>query len=590
MGAVGRSGGAALAVALACALAIGGAERTRGASGPAPRPNVVVVMSDDQTQDSMRYMGRVNELIGGRGATFPVSVTNWPLCCPSRATLLTGQYAHNHGVLGNTPPFGGFDRLGASETLPVWLQRAGYYTAHIGKFLNGYENSAVGVPAGWSEWHGSKRTYLFYGYELLEDGQRVAYGSTTEDPDAPTAPETYSTDAYTDKAVELISRRAPDRRPFFLSLAYLAPHSGGPDPDAPNQSRCNNTAKPAARHIGAFANEPLPQPPNFNEADVSDKPAGFATRPALTPEQIANATRRYRCRAESLLAIDEGVQRVIGALRDSGELDNTLLIYTSDNGFFHGEHRVALGKNRVYEEAIRVPLLMRGPGIPKDVSVDELAINADLAPTILDATGAEPGVAVDGRSLLSVTEHPRRLRGRELLIEQMAGDDDEDANGVFYSACATPLHVRQQRKRRDRALRPRRGSVPAVNQVANPAYDAAEAALAARLARLRACTGPSCRSKPALNLKLPRAKRRDGRSCRRAGQFVARVGGAAAGRLVFARFEVGGRASGSDQAAPFRKRLTPRLLRRKPRPEIQVFAELLDGRTVSLQKRVRICR
>ena len=118
-------------MALACALAIGGAERTRGASVPAPRPNVVVVMSDDQTQDSMRYMGRVNELIGARGATFPVSVTNWPLCCPSRATLLTGQYAHNHGVLGNTPPFGGFDRLGASETLPVWLQRAGYYTAHI---------------------------------------------------------------------------------------------------------------------------------------------------------------------------------------------------------------------------------------------------------------------------------------------------------------------------------------------------------------------------------------------------------------------------------------------------------------------------
>jgi len=578
-------------VALACALAIGGAERTRGASVPAPRPNVVVVMSDDQTQDSMRYMGRVNELIGGRGATFPVSVTNWPLCCPSRATLLTGQYAHNHGVLGNTPPFGGFDRLGASETLPVWLQRAGYYTAHIGKFLNGYENSAVGVPAGWSEWHGSKRTYLFYGYELLEDGQRVAYGSTTEDPDAPTAPETYSTDAYTDKAVELISRRAPDRRPFFLSLAYLAPHSGGPDPDAPNQSRCNNTAKPAARHIGAFANEPLPQPPNFNEADVSDKPAGFATRPALTPEQIANATRRYRCRAESLLAIDEGVQRVIGALRDSGELDNTLLIYTSDNGFFHGEHRVALGKNRVYEEAIRVPLLMRGPGIPKDVSVDELAINADLAPTILDATGAEPGVAVDGRSLLSVAEHPRRLRGRELLIEQMAGDDDEDANGVFYSALRNSNYTYVSNASGETELYDLDADPFQLdNEVANPAYDAAEAALAARLARLRACAALTCRSKPALKLNLPGAKRRDGRSCRRAGQFVARVRGAAAGRLVFARFEVGGRASGSDQAAPFRKRLTPRLLRRKPRPEIQVFAELLDGRTVSLQKRVRICR
>jgi N-acetylglucosamine-6-sulfatase len=518
-------------------------------------------------------------------------VTNWPVCCPSRATLFTGQYAHNHGVLGNTPPFGGFDRLNASEPLPVWLQRAGYYTAHVGKFLNGYEHSPVGVPAGWSEWHGSKQTYVFYGYELLEDGQRVAYGSNTEDPDAPAAPATYSTDVYTDKAIELILSRAPDRRPFFLSLAYLAPHSGGPNPDAPNQSRCNGTAKPAARHIGAFASEPLPQSPNLNEADVSDKPSGLASRPGLTPEQIANATRRYRCRAESLLAIDEGVERVVGALRDSGELDNTLLIYTSDNGFFHGEHRVALGKNRVYEEAIRVPLLMRGPGIPKGVSVDELTINADLAPTILDATGAEPGVAVDGRSLLPLAEHPRRLRGRELLIEQQSGDDDEDPNGVSYSALRNSRYTYVSNASGETELYDLDADpFQLQNQVANPAYDAAEAALAARLARLRACAGPSCRSNPALGLKLPRTQRQDGRSCRRAGQFVARVRGAAAGRLVFARFEVGGRRSGSDVVAPFRHRLTPRLLRRKPSPKIDVFAELIDGRAVSLQKRVRICR
>ena len=167
----------------------------------------------------------------------------------------------------------------------------------------------------------------------------------------------------------------------------------------------------------------------------------------------------------------------------------------------------------------------------------------------------------------------------------------EDANGVFYSALRNARYTYVSNASGETELYDLDADPFQLdNQVANPAYDAAEAALAARLARLRACTGPSCRSKPALNLKLPRAKRRDGRSCRRAGQFVARVGGAAAGRLVFARFEVGGRASGSDQAAPFRKRLTPRLLRRKPRPEIQVFAELLDGRTVSLQKRVRICR
>ena len=247
-----RSLGAAATVAgTLIALAAGGDAEPAGAQGADARPNVVVIMSDDQTQDSMRYMPRVQSLIGARGATFPNSVINWPLCCPSRATFLTGQYAHNHQVLGNQPPNGGFDRLDGSETLPVWLQRAGYHTAHIGKFLNGYENSVVGVPPGWSEWHGSKQTYVFYGYELLEDGQVVEYGSNAENPDAPARPETYSTDVYTDKAVELIGRRAPEQRPFFLSLAYLAPHIGGPNPDPPG--RCNNTAKPAARHIGAFA-------------------------------------------------------------------------------------------------------------------------------------------------------------------------------------------------------------------------------------------------------------------------------------------------------------------------------------------------
>ena len=149
------------------------------------RPNVVVVMSDDQTQDSMRYMSRVRELIGERGATFPTSVTNWPVCCPSRATFQTGQYAHNHQVLGNSPPLGGFDRLDISQTLPVWLRGAGYYTAHIGKFLNGYERSTVGVPPGWSEWHGSKDTYRFYGYTLLEDG--AARTPTGARPRTPTA-------------------------------------------------------------------------------------------------------------------------------------------------------------------------------------------------------------------------------------------------------------------------------------------------------------------------------------------------------------------------------------------------------------------
>jgi len=584
------AGAAAVAGALVAVSAVGGAAEPAGA-GAATSPNVVVVMSDDQTQDSIRYMDRVRHLLGDKGATFPTTVTNWPLCCPSRATYLTGQYAHNHQVLGNRAPFGGFDRLDTSETLPVWLARAGYYTAHIGKFLNGYESSSVGVPPGWSEWHGSKETYRFYGYELLEDGQVVAYGSRDEDPDQPAQPQTYSTDVYTDKAVDLISRRAPKASPFFLSVAYLAPHSGGPTPEAPNESRCTGSAKPAARHIGAFGNEPLPQPPGFNEADVSDKPEGIASRESLTADRIAVVTRKYRCRAESLLAIDEGVDRIVDALRASGELDNTLIVYTSDNGFFHGEHRIETGKNRVYEEAIRVPLLIRGPGVPRGVSVDELATNADLAPTILDAAGASAGLTVDGRSLLGAAEHPERLRGRELLIEQDQGiDDDDNVNGVFYSAVRNARYTYVRNSTGEIELYDLDADPYQLQNLASdPAHDEVEAALAARLARLDGCAGSSCREKPALKLGLPPSRSRQGRTCRRPGEFWVRVRGADAGALVEARFRVGSKLAARDRSGPIRERIPARMLRDRGRPEIRVIAELLDGRAISLQERVRIC-
>ena len=592
MGAGRKLGGAALVAAMLVAGVAGGTpEPASGQGGDDERPNVVVIMSDDQTQDSMRYMSRVQSLIGERGATFPTSVTNWPLCCPSRATFLTGQYAHNHQVLGNGAPLGGFDRLDTSKTLAVWLQGGGYYTAHIGKFLNGYENSSVGTPTGWTEWHGSKQTYTFYGYELLEDGQLVEYGTNAEDPDEPARPETYSTDVYTDKAVELIGRRAPLDQPFFLSLAYLAPHSGGPNPDPPNESRCNGTAKPAARHIGAFASEPLPQPPSFNEADVSDKPSGISSREPLTTQQIGRATRNYRCRAESLLAIDEGVERIVNALSDTGELENTLVIYTSDNGFFHGEHRIQTGKNRIYEEAIRVPLLIRGPGIPEGVSVDELAINADLTPTILDATDLSAAIAVDGRSLLPTAERPGRLRGRELLIEQAGSADEEGGAGVTYAAVRNSKYTYVSNASGETELYDLDADPYQLdNQVANPAYDAAEAALAARLAGLRTCAGESCRLRPALKLKLSRSVRDRGRSCRPPKDFLARLRGPDSGALVRATFRVGAKLSGRDLSWPFKKELRPRLLRAKRRPEIRVVVELVDGRALSLQKRVRICR
>lgn len=583
----------AVLAAVAALLVVlgGGAEPADSAASPATqeKPNVIIVMSDDQTVEEMRFMPATERLIGGAGATFNNSVTNWPLCCPARATFLTGQYAHNHGVLGNAPPQGGFSELDINRTLPVWLQRAGYWTGYIGKFLNGYEGSDVGIPPGWSDWHGSKLTYWFYGYKLLEAGQVVTYGSTDEDPDVPADPGSYSTDVFTDKAVDAIAAQAPSDQPFFLSVNYLAPHEG-----APNGGRCGGAAKPAVRHSGLLDDEPLPQPPSLNEADVSDKPRQIRKLEPLTPEQIERTTTVYRCRAESLLAIDEGVERIVEQLRDSGELRDTIVVYTSDNGFFHGEHRLSGGKNRVYEEAVRVPLLIRGPGVPRGVEVDDVVVNADLAPTIVDLGGGKSGLPPDGRSLLPFVKHPERMHGREILIEQ---DTPEKANGnprgTEYQAIRTNRYkfVRywdDQVELYDLLADP----YELDNLKNDPAYEEVRRVLSKRLAKLGDCAGKSCRTKPAMKLRLPEPVLRDGTRCRKAGDFVAAVerpGDDPWDGLVRVSFRVTGEPSGTVRKKPFERKLNSRLLRDRRKPLIEADAELIDGRILTLTDRVRIC-
>ncbi len=404
---------ATLGVTGTLSLAFGTDPATVGhAAAPQGRPNVVVIESDDQTVESMRVMGNVNSLIGDQGATFQNNFVNFSLCCPSRATFLTGQYAHNHGVLGNKPPTGGFGRFEAlhgDNNLAVWLQGAGYHTALIGKYLNGYSNSPL-VPPGWSEWHAAAPDdQEVYNYTLNENGTLVHYGQTPAD---------FKQDVLTSKAVDFVDRRARKRKPFFLWLTYTAPHIGGPNPNPNPPFNCGGAAKPAPRHAHAFDSEPLPRPPNFNEADVSDKPAAIRNLPLLSAGEIADIQRKYRCELESLLSVDEGVKKVVDALRAKRELDNTLIVFTSDNGYFHGEHRIPKGKLHIYEESIRVPLEMRGPGIPAGENVSDLSINADLAPTIVDVANANPGLVMDGRSLIPVAQQPGIEQGRELLIEE----------------------------------------------------------------------------------------------------------------------------------------------------------------------------
>jgi arylsulfatase A-like enzyme len=460
-----------LALAVVGAWTLG----ARGASPAQTRPNVIVVETDDQTQESIKVMRNVKSLIGDAGTTFRRSFVNYSLCCPSRSTFLTGQYAHNHGVWSNQEPQGGFARfesLHADNNLATWLQDAGYYTAMIGRYLNGYTYSPR-VPPGWSEWRATANQNV-YDYTLDENGRFVRYGHDPSD---------FKQDVLTDKAVGLIDRRAPKDQPFFLWLTYTAPHAGGPwnDPNPPHD--CDNAPKPAPRDAHRFDNEPLPQPPNFDEADVSDKPARIRNRSRLNETAIAYIQRNYRCELESLLSVDDGVRRVVEALRDNRELADTLIIYTSDNGFFHGEHRIAQGKTGIYEESIRVPLLLRGPGIPRDRTVRALAVNADLAPTIVDATDAKPGLVMDGRSLIPEAANPGIEGGRELLVEQPS-----------FQALRTGRYMYAEYTSGERELYDLRNDPYELrSRHHDPAYATIRSKLAARLRLLGGCSGASCR-------------------------------------------------------------------------------------------------
>jgi N-acetylglucosamine-6-sulfatase len=589
---------AVLALAV-LALALGpGRHHATAAAKPAlpPRPNVLVITTDDQTQASMSVMPKTRQLIGDHGVTFPNNFVNYSLCCPSRSTFLTGQYSHNTGVQGNSEPTGGFDHLKGASTLPVWLQNGGYYTGLIGKYLNGYEahrDDPGGplIPPGWTEWHGSTNTYNYYGYQLNEGGTLNTYGSLSANPDNPGNPANYSTDVYTAKAVDFINQRAPSDQPFFLWLTYLAPHSGGPNPAAPNTSQCAGTAKPAPRYLHAFDNTPLPQPPNFNEADVSDKPPTIEDRDLSEddpngPSDIDDITRFYRCRLASLLAEDDGVEQLVGALQASGELDNTLVIFTSDNGFMHGEHRIKSGKVVPYEESIRVPLLIRGPGFQGGGAVRELSVNADLAPTILRATGVKAGLTVDGRALQGAAENPGRELGRDIEIETNAYAGVRTKRYKYIEYTSGPNSGFQE-------LYDLKADPYELQNVANgtafPQYAKVHAAMQRQLATVRACTGDACRTEPHLRTKL---RLPNGYGPRRCAErpVRARAKGADAGLVTEAQFYVNGKRAGRDFKRPFERKLPFGKLQKKRVAKTRVLVDLVDGRETTIDRNLRACR
>ncbi|MCD6015100.1 MAG: sulfatase [Solirubrobacterales bacterium] len=411
---VGRAAAAA-AAALAAAAMIGcGGEDPNPPVEPDPafgmQPNVVFVLTDDQDYASYnrRTMPRTWELLGRQGVTFTNTQDTTPLCCPSRAAYLTGQYGHNNGVLNNKP---GYSTLEDNDNvLGVWLQRAGYETAYVGKFLNGYEryvDDKDEVAPGWDRWSalvGNARGY--YEFKLTVDGKqrKEVYD------DGP-----YLTDVLNDRASELVQKLAGET-PFFLQLGHAAPHNENINADSGGP--CGGGAVPARRDQGRFAGEPLPNMAAVLERDLDDKPYFVGDQRALDAAKRRGIRARYQCRLETLPAVDRGIAELVETLRDAGELDETVIVFASDNGNFHGQHRLAAGKGLPYEEASHVPLVMRVPerlrgGGEAGTRVAAPTANIDLVPTIVEWSGTEscPEAGdcrvLDGRSLLPLIEGRR---------------------------------------------------------------------------------------------------------------------------------------------------------------------------------------
>ena len=348
-------------------------------AGAAPRPNVVFVLTDDLSWDLVRAMPHVRAL-QSRGMTFSRYFVSDSLCCPSRSTIFTGRFPHNTGIFTNSGSDGGYHafrtRGWEQRTFATALQPLGYRTAMMGKYLNGYEPAADPVAPGWTTWDvAGNGGYLGFGYDLGEDGTLVHHG---------TAPEDYLTDVLAAKGEAFIDAAATAGSPFALEIATYAPHV---------------PATPAPRHAGLFPNARVPRGGAFNRPNV-DAPAWLAARAKLTPEKIAKLDALYRRRLQSVQAVDELIGRLEDALAARGALDDTYIVFSSDNGFHLGEHRLNRGKMTAFDTDIRVPLIVAGPGVPAGRTSARITQNTDLNPTFVQLAGATPSPRVDGRSLV----------------------------------------------------------------------------------------------------------------------------------------------------------------------------------------------
>ncbi len=503
-------------------LLIAGYWYSQSGAGPsvaqaAAKPNIVVFMIDDldvRSLDTLLARGmlpNIQSRVINRGSSyyFSESFVTRAQCCPSRATFLTGQYAHNHSVWTNDPPYGGVGRFNDTSTIATWLRTAGYRTGLVGKYLNGYGSTTAQnyVPPGWDDWQGlldftSSRPYHF---NVNDNGSIIQHTQ-------------YNTDVMASRAADFI-RESNTAQPFFLYVAPSAPHlSINPQYNACAAAGASpweftnvpiellgwgHTVYPAPRHQGRINGNttlfPLPMPPSFNEPDISDKPAWYRNFP-MSAADIDCLQKNYWHRLESMLGIDELVGAVDLELSKKQVGSNTIVILTSDNGFMLGEHRL-LHKGQAFEESIRVPLYIAHSGAAGPRTISRLALNNDLAPTIAAFAGVTPPAnhVIDGRSLLPVLggATPAVWRKRFLIEHWSTLPSVAPADYFAVRTGVAPLRKLVDypkvvsdttREYYDLGI----DSYEMNNLKGRPDRQAEISVLADFLNRLRVCAGPSC--------------------------------------------------------------------------------------------------
>jgi arylsulfatase A-like enzyme len=429
------------------------------------------VVTDDLDVPTTLELPRLPDLMASRGLSFTRAFATQPLCGPSRASILTGQYTHNHGVTGNEPPTQGFVafRSHEAQSLAPWLKAAGYRTSLVGKYTNAYPYGAgdAYVPPGWDDWYGhltATEDGRFYDYwtRTNDNGNVSRYG---------TKPDEYSADVETKRAVKFIRDSAGRPEPLFLWLGPEAPHT---------------PATYAERHGADFRYSLAPRVPSFNEGNVSAKPSWVRQIGLMTAAEIDEADRLQRFRLRSLRAVEDMIEAVVQALAETGRLEQTYIVFTSDNGLLMGQHRAVGRKANAYEESIGIPLIVRGPGVPAG-RTDAFALNIDLAPTLLELAGAPVPESLDGRSLVPFLRGtPPASWRQDVLIENHGA-------GLSYSL-RTPEWMYNHQDTEELELYDMRADPYQLKNLYRTADPALLDSLRKRMATLVACRGASCRS------------------------------------------------------------------------------------------------